>query len=120
MWVVRYLFETEEKPEVRDNAKKTILRYQDLIKRKIQKTRKYPSWAEKMGIKGKVKIEFIVLKNGSIDYINILVPSGFKILDNESIAAIKRAGPFPPIPEETDASQMCLDVELVFDVTHMK
>jgi TonB family protein len=112
--------ESEERSKIESAAKECRLRYQDLVKRRIQKARRYPSWAEQMGIRGKVKVEFIVLKHGGVCGINIISSSGYKIFDAESVKTIKRALPFPEIPEKALTEEMRMQILLVFDVLREK
>jgi TonB family protein len=104
----------EEEVKVIDPAQEAMLRYQDMVKQRIEEVRRYPYWAKKQGIQGTTFVNFLVLSNGSSQDIEIIRPSGSKILDEETIATIKRANPFPPIPKETHASFVRMEVSIVF------
>ena len=104
----------EEMVEVVDPAQEAILRYQDMVKQRIEEVRKYPSWAKRQGIEGNVYLSFIVLSNGLSKDTEIIHPSGSKILDEEAVATIKRANPFPPIPKEITQDFVFIEVTIVF------
>jgi len=106
--------QVEEKVEVIDPAQEAMLRYQDKVKQRIEEVRKYPYWAKKQGIEGATYLKFSVLSNGSSQDIRIIRSSGFEILDEEAIATVKRANPFPSIPKEIDASFVQMEVSIVF------
>jgi len=104
----------EEKTEVIDPAKEAMLRYQDMVKQRIEEVRRYPAFAKRQGIEGRVYISFIVLSNGISQDIKIVSSSGSKILDEEAIETIKRANPFPPISKEINSSSVQMEVSIVF------
>ncbi|MBL7132161.1 MAG: energy transducer TonB [Candidatus Omnitrophica bacterium] len=104
----------EEDIEVVDSFQESILRYQDVVKQKIERERRYPSFAKRQGIEGTVYINFAVLSNGLSRDTKITRSSGFKILDQEAVDNIKRANPFPPIPKEINASLVQMEVSIVF------
>jgi len=90
------------------------LRYQDIVKQRIESARHYPSWARKQNIQGETSIKFTILSNGAVGKINLIRSSGFQILDQETIATIQRANPFPPLPKEVNLSSVQMELSLVF------
>jgi len=91
-----------------------MLRYQDMVKQRIEGGRRYPEWAKEQGIEGVAYLRFIVLANGNGREIKLIHSSGSKILDQEAIDTIKRASPFPPFPKEIANSSIQMEVSLVF------
>jgi len=104
----------KEKVEVLNPADEAMLRYQDMVKQKIEEVRRYPEWAKEQGIEGIAHLEFVILANGRGQEIKLIRSSGSKILDQEAIATIKRASPFPPHPKEIASSSIQMEVSLVF------
>jgi len=104
----------EEIVEVINPQEEAMLRYQDMVKQKIESCRRYPNWAKKQGFEGIVYLTFIVLSNGQAQDIKVIQSSGFDILDKEAILTIKRANPFPPIPEEINRPWVQMEVSIVF------
>jgi len=105
---------TKEKVEVLNPADEAMLRYQDMVKQRIEEVRRYPEWAKEQGIEGVAYLRFIVLANGNGQEIKLIHSSGSKILDQEAIDTIKRASPFPPFPKEIASSSIQMEVSLVF------
>ncbi len=84
------------------------------ISRKIEKSKRYPGWAMDAGLEGKVLVRFTISRDGGLSENPQLVrSSGAEILDNAAIAAIKRAAPFPALPDSL--SRDWLQVELPMD-----
>ena len=100
--------------EVINPQEEAMLRYQDMIKQKIESCRRYPNWAKKQGFEDSVYLTFIVLFSGQARDIKIIHSSGFAILDNEAVATIRRASPFLPIPKKFNRSQFKMEVAVVF------
>ena len=108
----------EEMVEVVDSAQEAMLRYQDMVKQRIEEVRRYPSWAKRQGIEGDVYLSFIVLSNGLSKDTKIIHSSGSKILDEEAVATIKRANPFPPVPKEIGIFFVQMEVTIVFTLNN--
>jgi len=104
----------KERVEVFNPADEAMLRYQDMVKQRIEEARKYPEWAKEQGIEGITHLRFIILANGNSQEIKLVHSSGSKILDQEAITTIKRASPFPSPPKEIASSSIQMEVSLVF------
>lgn len=95
-------------------AKEAMLRYQDMVKQRIQEVRRYPSWAKRQGFEGAVGLRFEILSNGNAQEAELIHSSGFEILDQEAIATIVRASPFPPLPSELVQDIASVEVTIIF------
>lgn len=95
-------------------AKEKALRYQDMVKQRIEERRIYPAWASRQAIEGEVVVGFIVSASGEAREIRLIRSSGSSLLDQETINTIKRASPFPPIPQGLGADFIAMDVSLIF------
>ncbi len=78
--------------EIKNLYEKENLR---LIANSIRKHTVYPPFAEEAGISGVVKIQFVILTDGSIGTITVYNSSGSRILDQDALETVKRSGPFP-------------------------
>ena len=105
--------EQVEKVHVKEPDEEAMLRYQDMIKQRIQEERHYPRWAKKQELEGYVDVSFVVLSDGTIKNEMIMLTSGVKVFDEESLSTIRRAAPFPPIPSKT-IKQTQMQVRIVF------
>ncbi|MEK7308706.1 MAG: TonB family protein [Nitrospirota bacterium] len=106
----------EEKVVVINPYKDEMLRYQDMVKQKIESCRRYPNWAKKQGFEGVCCLTFTLLSSGMIQSIKIIDSSGFDILDEEAVSTVKRASPFKPIPEKFNCSSLIMEVAIVFQL----
>jgi protein TonB len=70
------------------------------IRDKILRNVSYPDAARRMGWQGKVVLSFIITANGYVRDFNVIQSSGFKMLDNKAIEAVKETAPFPRPPDE--------------------
>lgn len=91
-----------------------MFRYQDMVKQRIEEARRYPSWAKRQKIEGKVYVRFIILQDGTVREIEVSGSSGYRMLDEESVATIKRAGVFPPIPEKMGLTQLQMELAIIY------
>ena len=106
----------KERVKVNQPSQEAMLRYQDMVKQRIEQARRYPDWARKQGIEGIARVSFIVLATGEAYGMSIIRSSGSRILDAEVIDTIKRASPFAPIPKGAGAYSIQMDVSLVFSL----
>ncbi len=76
------------------------------IQQNIQQHIVYPRSARRMGWEGKVVVEFVICEDGTVKNFHILESSGFKLLDKNAIATIKKTAPYPipPIPAKLKIS----------------
>ena len=113
----------QEKPEpekIDENFTKSLLRYQDSIKQKIQEEKQYPRWALRIGHQGAVRIAFNVLSSGRIENLKLIQSSDFEELDQEALDAVKRASPFLSFPAELNENEIQIEVDIVFLIKNQK
>ena len=109
-----------EKPEpVQDDEelKKSLLRYQDSIKQKIQREKQYPRWALRARHQGVARLEFDVVPSGDVEKLRLVQSSGFNALDAEALDAVKRAKPFSAFPEMFKHDKIKIKIEVVFTMS---
>lgn len=102
------------KKEEYDNS--TMLRYQDRVRQRIEKYRRYPDKARKRKMEGVVRVMFTVLADGRITYAGITGSSGYRTLDGEALATVKKASPLPPVPAELELEKVTMEVPIVFSL----
>lgn len=93
---------------------KEIAEFQKMIYKKIESTKEYPYQAKLSGIEGKVKVSFVVKRDGTPASISVVVSSQHKILDEAAIETVKKAGPFLPFPQSVEADSVKVSVEIVY------
>lgn len=65
------------------------------IRQKIERAKRYPELARRSGIEGKSFVRFRINPSGQPVDVAIKNTSGSEILDQESLATIRRAAPYP-------------------------
>jgi protein TonB len=69
-----------------------------VIRDKVYRALSYPAYAQEAGWQGTVRMCFFVNRDGSVEKIQILKSSGYQLLDNNAVKAIRQAAPFPYAP----------------------
>lgn len=67
-----------------------------------------PEIAKVEGLSGVVVLRFSILKDGSLGYIEVVKSSGFKILDDSAINAIRDSAPFQTFPDSWGMDRLAL------------
>lgn len=70
----------------------------------------------RLGRTGKVLLQFIVDKNGSVPKLVIAMPSGTEAFDRAAVAGISASVPFPPLPAEFKGSEVRLQFAFVYNL----
>jgi protein TonB len=65
------------------------------IMRRIEKAKRYPRVAQKMGTEGQATVRFRIKTDGKVEGVELLESSGSEILDQASLETVQRAAPFP-------------------------
>ena len=97
--------------KLRDDEK---AKYYNLILSKLKRLQKYPAMAQRRQVQGVAKLTFVLNKNGKLASYKLIQSTGSKLLDREVEALIKRATPFPPIPNSFGNGKLELTVPIVF------
>jgi TonB family protein len=105
-----------EQIKAEDIAKQAMLRYQDMIKQRIETFRSYPPRAMRNQTKGIVDLKFSIFASGATGPVQIIKSSGSELLDSEALNTIQRASPFLPIPNEIAQSMVNIHVAIVFSL----
>lgn len=79
-----------------DSREKDFIEYLSRLKERVQRAWEYPEEAVKEGISGELQIIFTLNSTGSLTYMRLVESSGFPILDEEALRAVKASAPFDP------------------------
>ncbi len=61
-----------------------------------------------LGQKGRVAVDFAILKDGSVPELQTVASSGYDSLDHAALAGIRASIPFPPLPDEFTGNHLRL------------
>lgn len=94
-------------------------KYQDYfnkIREKIKANWIYPYEAGSRGIEGDLSIEFVIAKDGHLQFIELRRSSRILILDNAALNAVKLAQPFPPVPDDLAKQALAINGLFVYRI----
>ena len=92
--------------------------YSTTITKAISKQKRYPRIAQMRGWQGEIIAILEIDGQGNLITSKIDKTSGFKILDKEVIAMIKRASPLPAPPLELQSKVLTINVPISFKLQH--
>ena len=97
-------------PNIEDTG--ALKNYIGQLRRSVLGAKRYPEAARRAGRQGTLKVQFTILKNGEVGNVRLLNETPCPNLNQEAMAAVKRAAPFAGIPDSI--MQQSLNVVLPF------
>ena len=85
-------------------AHEAPMSWQRVLMSHLGKHKRYPPQARKQKQTGTAMIEFTMSRDGTIQSARLVNSSGAQLLDEESLAMLKRASPLPTLPRDISAS----------------
>lgn len=71
----------------------------EYIKKRVKQYLVYSPQAKRMGIQGMVAVAFTIQQDGGVRDVAVSKSSGYALLDESALEAVRRAAPFAPPPE---------------------
>lgn len=87
-------------------------KYPGQVQVRVSRASRYPANAK--GSSGEAEVAFTVAANGGVSGIRLSRSSGNAALDDAALAAVERAAPFPPIPEDAGRSSWTFSIPVAF------
>ena len=91
-----------------------FISYNRWLKIKVESVLRYPELAAMSGYQGTLYIKFDILKDGSLSNLELLKSSGYKILDDEALRAIRSSAPFQPLPDDWHMERYSIRAAVLF------
>lgn len=91
-----------------------FISYNRWLKVKVESVLAYPELAALSGYQGTLYILFDIMKDGSLGRLEVLKPSGYKILDDEALRAIRAAAPFQSLPDDWRMDRYTIRAAVLF------
>ncbi|OGW38114.1 MAG: hypothetical protein A2X58_09420 [Nitrospirae bacterium GWC2_56_14] len=91
-----------------------FISYNRWLKVKVESVLAYPELAALSGYQGTLYILFDIMKDGSLGRLEVLKSSGYKILDDEALRAIRAAAPFQPLPDDWRMDRYTIRAAVLF------
>jgi protein TonB len=91
-----------------------FIHYNRWLKIKVESVLAYPELAALSGYQGTLYILFDIMKDGSLGRLEVLKSSGYKILDDEALRAIRAAAPFQSLPDDWRMDRYTIRAAVLF------
>lgn len=88
--------------------------YMQRLREKIEGIWKYPSEAQQRKLNGDLYIRFTIRKDGSLETVELVHTSGYKILDDAAIRALRDANPYWPLPDSWHQDSLTITGKFVY------
>jgi protein TonB len=88
--------------------------YYSEVRARIQSHIKYPVSFARKRLQGRVQVALTLLRNGTVEQLEITQPSGSKDLDQLALDSIREAAPFPVFQSTSDAAARKLELPIDF------
>ena len=88
--------------------------YMERLKEKIEGVWVYPREAIEKRLYGALEIQFTILKNGSLGDIRVVRTSGYPLLDEAALKALKDGQPYWPLPDEWGKKSFTVDGHFLY------
>lgn len=89
-------------------------KYLQLVRTRIEESRRYPLLARKLGQEGRVLLRFVVTADGGLQEVELGESCGTRSLDEAALAAVRAAAPFPAPPEEFFPGSAAMQIVIAF------
>src|SRR5512143_523510 len=91
-----------------------FISYNRWLKIKVESMLRYPELAAMSGYQGTLYIKFDIMNDGSLSNLELLKSSGYKILDDEALRAIRASAPFQPLPDDWRMERYSIRAAVLF------
>jgi protein TonB len=90
--------------------------YNQLVAAHLQRFKQYPSGAKAAGEQGTSRLSFTLGRGGQVLGSRLAGSSGHPSLDGETLAMVRRAQPFPPMPPGLNKASMSFSIPVQFSI----
>ena len=84
------------------------------IKRQIELVWDYPNEAQRKGITGQLTLRFQISRDGNLMNVRLINGSGYNILDEAALQAVKSAAPYYPFPVTIDRETLPILANFIY------
>ena len=91
-------------------------RYVEEVRQRVRRIREFPRSLAVRLLEGETIVAFVVDVNGRLgDGPRVIKSSGFEEFDAAAVRAVRRAAPFPPMPDPATARPLSVSLRVIFD-----
>lgn len=91
-----------------------VSNYPGQVASRLRRALRYPAEARRERLRGEVHVSFTVDRSGGVGSVRVARSSGSSVLDKAAVETVRRAAPFPPIPDGAGRSSWPFTVPLAF------
>jgi protein TonB len=84
------------------------------IKRQIELSWDYPNEAQRRGMTGELTLRFQISRDGNLMNVRLINSSGYNILDEAALQAVKSAAPYYPFPVTIDKEALPILANFIY------
>ena len=88
--------------------------YIESVQDKISQAAGYPQEAREYSWEGTVKLNMLILSDGTLAFALIKESSGYEVFDEYALKATKSVAPFGHFPPETDLQEINITIPIVY------
>jgi TonB family protein len=111
---VKIALVAEDQPVPRTSE--AILTWRTQVVALLERNKRYPETAQSRGEQGVAQVFFTLDRQGRVIDSRLRSSSGVSALDEEAVALVRRAQPFPPPPSEMPGERVDLTVPIRFNI----
>jgi protein TonB len=97
-----------------DTTESRYASYFTRIKRQIELTWNYPNEAQRKGITGELTLRFQISRDGNLMNVRLINSSGYSVLDEAALQAVKSAAPYYPFPVTIDRETLPILANFIY------
>ena len=90
--------------------------YLNLIVQTLEKHKRYPKYAKRRALKGRVVLQFVILPDGQVINPQIAKSTGHQSFRTAALRAFSRAVPMPPFPPDLQRRKLAVEVPISYQI----
>ena len=103
-------------PMSRDEGNDSVVKYSNLVKKRILNAITYPSAAKEAGFQGTVNLSLKLSPQGELLESKIKGTSGYRVLDDAALQKAQETSPYPPFPPDIKDNEMWVDIPITYQL----
>ncbi len=88
------------------------------LKQKIEQVWNYPEASRLRGEQGELFLVFTIKRDGYLEDVKMITPSGYERLDGEAVRAIRVASPFSPFPKSWELERLNVKATFRYEIRY--
>lgn len=88
--------------------------YLTAVLARLQQAKRFPEQARVRGDEGRAVVRLSIQRNGALGQARLVRSSGSALLDQAALDTVRRAAPFPPLPQNVAGAELVLNAPMNF------